>query len=674
MLTPRFFVAFLVAISVLASPVLAAEPHWIHVASGHFLVLTDGDEKEGREVAVRFEQMRAVFGQLLMRKRVNVPLPIDIIALKDDEEFGKAAPSPQGKPIFEAGFAIPGPDREFFVLDLAEADSWRAISREFGKMLLNYNYPPTQAWFDEGFAEYFASLHLDNKQMQIGEDPESNPAVRQSVLGKPTGTGNPPQRLVELLNHSTWMPLSALFAAKPDSPSPSDNNRQTLFYAQSWIVMHYVINQNKLAETGMYFGLTQNDKLSVDEAIQKAYGMTSTQLDQAVKDYFHSLVAPQTAPGKAASLPIASPVTYDDVGVTTTAESEATAHALIAEMELRLPERHDPALQVLETIVGQPTTDNAVAHRALGWNHLVIAEFDPAMAEFEAAAELDKKDVWPRYYMALVKFREGQSSGREVKGLANMMQDLHEVLEKWPECAEAYYMLAWAQRTGGGIHAAMESMPAAIRLAPRNQNYLLEMARLYAAAKDWDAATALLKRLSMSSDAQVATTARNNLQDLPTLMKYGVAPVHASAAPAASSATGPASANPTAPAAPQPTSKAASASATTQPASKAANPATGATIDVDDPDLQTPPDLQIDKRPIQYAKGKLISVDCSQPPTATLTFSAGAKTLKLKTPDYNALTLVGADAFSCAWANRQVAVNYRARGTADGDLVSLEVR
>src|SRR5580704_9496487 len=123
----RFLAALLFTMSALASPLSAAEPHWIQIASSHFLVLTDGDEKQGREVAVRFEQMRAVFGQLLGRSRVNLPLPIDIIALKSDEEYATAAPSPEGKPIFETAFSIPGEDREFFVLDLAEADSWRAF-------------------------------------------------------------------------------------------------------------------------------------------------------------------------------------------------------------------------------------------------------------------------------------------------------------------------------------------------------------------------------------------------------------------------------------------------------------------------------------------------------------------------------------------------------------------
>src|SRR5580704_7513258 len=225
----RLFAALLFSVAALVSPASAAAPHWIRIASSHFQVLTDGDEKQGREVAVRFEQMRAVFGQLLARNRVNMGLPTDIIALKSDEDYGNAALTPQGKPIFEAAFSIPGADRTFFVLDLAEADNWRAISHEFGRILLNYNYPPTQAWFDEGFTEYFSSLHLENKQMRVGEDPGSNPAVRQSVLGTPSHTGNPSQPLVDLLSNSPWMPLSDLFAAKPESSAGS--NRQTMFYA-----------------------------------------------------------------------------------------------------------------------------------------------------------------------------------------------------------------------------------------------------------------------------------------------------------------------------------------------------------------------------------------------------------------------------------------------------------
>ncbi len=61
-------------------------------------------------------------------------------------------------------------------------------------------------------------------------------------------------------------------------------------------------------------------------------------------------------------------------------------------------------------------------------------------------------------------------------------------------------------------------------------------------------------------------------------------------------------------------------------------------------------------------------IDCSHPPAAVLTVVGAGKTLKLRTANYKALVLVGADDFSCQWPRRRVIVNYKAGGKADGDL------
>jgi hypothetical protein len=47
--------------------------------------------------------------------------------------------------------------------------------------------------------------------------------------------------------------------------------------------------------------------------------------------------------------------------------------------------------------------------------------------------------------------------------------------------------------------------------------------------------------------------------------------------------------------------------------------------------------------------------------------------MRLRTEDFHALQLIGADQFSCDWKNVAVTVNYKAGGKTDGDLVSLEI-
>ena len=45
--------------------------------------------------------------------------------------------------------------------------------------------------------------------------------------------------------------------------------QRTLVEAESWIVMHYLLHEQKLPETGTYFGLVLNQHVSVEDAIQK---------------------------------------------------------------------------------------------------------------------------------------------------------------------------------------------------------------------------------------------------------------------------------------------------------------------------------------------------------------------------------------------------------------------
>ena len=77
------------------------------------------------------------------------------------------------------------------MLNLFEDESWRAVAHDFAAMLLSYNYPPAQGWFDEGLAEYFSSIRVDNKQVELGGDPELRPPAHEDLLGSQHGRIRP---------------------------------------------------------------------------------------------------------------------------------------------------------------------------------------------------------------------------------------------------------------------------------------------------------------------------------------------------------------------------------------------------------------------------------------------------------------------------------------------------
>lgn len=657
----------------------AEQSPWLEIHSTHFTVITDAGEKKGKEVALRFEQMRGVFAVMLMKDRLHEPLPLTIIAFKNDKDYYQTAPLRHGQPIDSQpidvpGFFLPGEDQNFIVLNLAEEESWRAVAHDFAHLLLNYNYPEVQAWFDEGLAEYFSSIRVDDKKYEIGGDPELHSA----------STGGSPKSFTELLGGQnggqSWLALPDLLTMKPDNSKNADSTPDTLFYAQSWMMMHYLLHDKKLPETGTYFDLVENQHVPVEQAVQKAYGMAPAQFDQEVKDYFHSLAPLFLAldasrqPGSHASMPqvyeFPEIVGPNDSAMTSKFLSEGDARATVDEVKIRIPDRRAAALQELQALATAPNptqakkaneknakdnkdedaaalpvavAGNETAHRALAWDHLQHGEFEDAAEELGNAAALNRSDMWIRYYFSVLKYRMSQARHADIQGLPNMMQDLRAVLEWYAEFADAYDLLASARREGGGPVAAMQAERAAIELSPRNQQYVYHMAEIYVSDKKWVAARALLQLLKTSSNPQVAAAAAESLAQLANEQKYGVSPATAASASKLSKPSSP-------------------FDVLDQDAAKRAAAEQAAQSGV------------ADRRPTKFIQGTLVDVDCSQSPAAVLTVSSGSAVLKLRTADYKSLLLIGADTFSCEWNNRSVSVNYKSRGMSDGDLVSLEVR
>jgi tetratricopeptide (TPR) repeat protein len=640
----RLLPAFLLALSFPSAAFgRGSEPKWIRVNSAHFSVLTDAGEKKGREASLRLEQMRDIFSQLFLKTKLQLSEPLDVIALQSDEEYIKVSPMQKGQPISAPGFFLHGDDRNYIVLDLAAEDSWRAVSHDFARLFLSFNYPPTQEWFDEGFAQYFSSLRLGDNQAQVGGDPAQNLPWNRALPLPLAADTSLPKTFTELLARP-WLPLPELFAMRP-----GPTGYPPMFYAQSWIVMHYLLKQNKLSEAGAYFGLVQIRKVPIDQAIQQAFGISAVQLEQAVKDYFHSFPAsapaqPNSSAGTSSGSNLTkfpAPLGPMDVGASVLDMTLPQAQSLVAEMMVRLPERREQAEKDLATVIADPKGDNVMAHRAMAWARMERKEFDEATEELQRARELDGRDTWTHYYLALVKFRAAQSTGKPIDGVSNMIQDLIFVVDKETDFAEAHHMLAVARLQGGGVHSATESIKVAIQLNPRSEQYLLNLAQIDLAGKKWDDASALLERLKDSSIPQISQTARKSLEDLPTLKKYGVLPESTSGTPSSSPP---------------------------QAVSSGDSEDTSATT-------ETPPtEPTIDRRKVQFVRGKLAKVDCSQGPLAILTIRTNARTLKLRTGDYKSLLVVGADEFSCDWADRAVIANYKAGGKADGDLVSIEVQ
>ncbi|HSE48015.1 MAG TPA: tetratricopeptide repeat protein [Terriglobales bacterium] len=614
-----FSLALLLA---LCAPFLhAGEPEWTEVRSPHFQVITDAGANKGRDVALRFEQMRHVFGALLLKDKVNIPVPLLIIAFRNSKEMRQHVPLWKGKPVSLAGLFQGSEDRNFILLDLSSPNAFEVVFHEYAHLLLNGNFPRMPAWFDEGFAEYYSTIKVSQKEFEVGDVPEYVPYV---------------------LRERGLMPVADLFAVTHDTATYNESgDRRSNFYAQSWLMVHYVFDKKKLAETAEYCKLTMTDKLPVVDAMRRAFKLDPKQFDRELNSFYRSAsVVKWTIP---------MPPGLENVntyGYQIRKLPLLDAQTEIADLHVHSRDYIDRGVTELENIL-QQDPNNGRARRSLGYAYLYRQDFPKAAEQFSQAAQLLPNDPRVHYYAASLIQHRGGTLGGDFNAAA-MRDHLLKSVELDPEYADAWNLLGFVYRMDQKYPQAVDAMLKAIKLSPREDHYRLNLAYIYLDARSYDDAGALLNYLKTSSDSSVVAQAE---QSLARLEQMKAAPARTGrfeerSRPATYD-------NPK-------WQKQPDDNAAAQPNS--------------DQEPPPPTDIKIDQRPILWLKGKLSAVSCDPAGSATLTVTSQKKTVRLTTPNYKKLVLIGADAFSCTWSNVPVAVNYRESSPGAGDLVSLEIQ
>src|SRR5437660_1537171 len=259
----------LAIVSFVVEPVHAGEAQWVEVRSPNFSVVTDAGEKRGRDVALHFEQMRGVFGTLMQKAKVTLPVPLQIVAFRNSKELRQFAPLFHGKPTEVAGLFQGGEDRSFIMLDMSVENPYSVVFHEYAHQLMNgmlkSQLPP---WFEEGFAEFFSTIEVDSKNARVGKIAEQ--AYQTMQQGE--------------------MKISDLFRVRQNSHTYNENgDRRTVFYAESNMVVHYIYDNQLIPKIMQYFELVLNKNVSVEDAVQQSLGMSTTQFDKVLSNYIRSV-------------------------------------------------------------------------------------------------------------------------------------------------------------------------------------------------------------------------------------------------------------------------------------------------------------------------------------------------------------------------------------------------
>jgi tetratricopeptide (TPR) repeat protein len=603
---------FCAVISSSAPRCYADNSRWVEVKSPHFSVMTDAGDNRGRDVAMRFEQMRSVFGALMTKTKVNLSVPLQIVAFRNSKEFRDFVPLWHGKPAHVAGLFQPGQDRCFIMLDLSVENPWQVVFHEYAHQLMNANVNvPLEPWFEEGFAEYFSTIEVDNKEARVGKPSENAYRVLQE-MGR--------------------MKIGDLFRVQHNSQTYNEGDRQTTFYAESSMVVHYLYDNKLIPQTNQYFSLRRKS-VSVEDAVQQAFGMTPAQFDKTLDSYIRS--------GRFSFYPIPTPSDIVRTGYAATPVNMADSAAVLADIHLHSPDYHDKAIEEFQAIL-KTEPDNAAALRGLGYAYLQKGQYDNAAGYFHRAAELDSNDPRVHYYSAMLLSREGSFTDRA--HLSEMIKDLERAIALDPSFADPYMLLGFAQFYSSDKAKGLESMQKAVALSPRNEMYQYNLGQMYMANQQLEQALTLLHGLQATQNPELAARVQRSIaqaEQINSMLQQRPARV-ASELPAASSRD-----------------EKSLPRDVVRPEAPSAAFASSASVG--------------DSRPIQYVQGIITGVDCSTPPSAVMTLVTGAgktmKTWKMKIVDTSKLLLRNGDTFSCTWTQQKAGVNYRASSDAEGDTV-----
>lgn len=607
---PRMTATILTAIFVFCSASSFAQ-NWVEIKSKNFTVFTDAGDRRGREVALRFEQMREIFGTLMLHDKINPTAPLAILAFKDRKGLSQVAPLWKGKPVELSGVYYSGEDRHFIAMDLSSSLGWAVVFHEYAHMLLNTNYPPAQPWFDEGFAEYFSTIEVSKKEVKVGMPPE--------YIGQALGL--------------SLIPVEKLFSVTHNSKDYNEGDRRSQFYAESWLVVHYLYDMKRIKPLPKYFRLVLNNKVPVAEAIKQAWGMEPKQMDRELNEYLNSR--------KGVYLVLQLPNVGEDVTYGMRKMKDYEAEAAIADLHLHSADYVEKAAGEFEDVL-KKDPENADAYRGLGYWFMRKNDFDKAEEYFQRAAKLGSTDARVHFFVAQAMFRKGE---HDPDALFQMSQELQLAIKYDPTFSEAYSLQAYVFSTLKEWPEANKAIQTAIRLDPRNERFQLNQASQFMAQDKFDEALAIYEKLKASSDPQIVTiasgqaSAARDLEDKPLLR------LNARSQPQDES----------------PQWQAKSDSANQDELKALENRQRGME------------DEKPDTRPMKYVTGKLLGIDCAQEKRAVLRVVQGQKTYKLTAPIVSKILVIGANEFSCLWKDRKVSVNYHESGPLQGDVVSVEV-
>jgi tetratricopeptide (TPR) repeat protein len=421
---------------------------WVEVRSAHFLVASNAGEGAARGVAEDFEQIRGLFHSTFPELRVDPAQPIVIFAARDEATMRMITPDEFGGAdhVRPSGSFHSDGDNDYVVLrlDSQGATAFHTIYHEYTHALLHLNFRRIPLWLNEGLAEFFGNSTFETQEAQTGTVDKNH----LFILGK-----------------NEWLPMETLLTVNESSSYYNEKNPASVFYAESWVVVHYLLLDPEARKKQILKKFLVDWDLSGDgvTAAHQAFGDLGA-FGETVKKYVRDANwrVGVVLPGAATSA--------GDMTVRTLAPAEVLALRGDFFAHRKMSE---PARALLEQAVALGP-EMAVTHEAMGFYDFREGEFAAAEHEMSRAIELGSQDFMAFYCRGVLLLRDFSESAETTVNARAALEQAERLNPMYAPTFEGLTQVySRLTETQGKALVAAET---AVKLDPESDSYKANLA------------------------------------------------------------------------------------------------------------------------------------------------------------------------------------------------------
>jgi tetratricopeptide (TPR) repeat protein len=460
---------------------------WLEIQSPHFTVVTNGGEKHGRRLADQFERMRLVFHTAFPHMEIDPGSPIIVLGIKDEKDFRALEPEAYlAKGSLQlGGLFLRATDKNYVLMRLdAEGDHpYSVIYHEYTHLLTSKAADWMPLWMNEGLAEFYQNTDIREKNVAVGGPDMGN---------------------IYILRQTQLLPLPALFTIDEKSPYYHEENKGSIFYAESWALMQYLQTkdfQDKTNRLTDYANLL-SQKIDPVTAAARTFGDLN-QLYSSLQTYIWH--------GSYGALLMRASTDVDDSAFKLDPLTPVQADAVKADF-LAYNNRSADAEQLLTQVL-QSDPKNVSACETKGFLAFRQGHLDEAQKWYAQAVQLDSKSFLAHYYYAAISMRDPSLLSND----AQIEASLRASIKLNPSFAPSFDQLAvFLARRRHDLDEAHTMELTAVSLDPSNFGYRLNIGSILMMMGQSNNALMVLRqaaRLAKSpQESEAVQTALANLQ------------------------------------------------------------------------------------------------------------------------------------------------------------------